>query len=131
MSMQDPIADLLTCIRNAQMMGKKFVDVPYSRLKSDIMRVLHDEGYLQQVETKEEKGKKILHATLKYYQGKPVIEKIARVSKPALRRYAGYQTLPLVRGGLGIAVVSTPGGVMSDRSARSKKMGGEILCIVE
>jgi small subunit ribosomal protein S8 len=131
MSAQDPIADMLTCIRNAQMIGKRAVVMPYSRLKHDMLQVLQEEGYINQVETQEVGSKKDLQVTLKYYQGQPVIANIKRISRPALRRYAGYDDLPRVRGGLGIAILSTPKGVMSDRRARAEKIGGEVLCTVE
>ena len=132
MSMQDPVADLLTRIRNAQAMGIVKVNIPHSNLKSEVLKVLKDEGYIDSFEVLAESGKnKQLQVTLKYYQGRPVIEKIDRVSRPALRVYKGYQQLPLVRGGLGIAIVSTPKGVMADKAARAQQVGGEVLCTVE
>lgn len=131
MSMQDPVADMLTCIRNAQMMGIRVVRMPHSRLKLNILNVLKDEGFIEEVETVTNDNKQDLQVTLKYFQGRPVIEKIKRISKPAMRVYHGYNKLPLVRGGLGIAIVSTPKGVMTDRSARMQKVGGEVLCTVE
>lgn len=131
MSLQDPIADMLTSIRNAQMMGIHSVNVPHSRLKCEVLRVLKEEGYIADYITVEQANKRNINVTLKYYQGLPVIEKIKRISRPALRVYHGYEKLPLVRGGLGIAIVSTPNGVMTDKSARAHKVGGEVLCTVE
>lgn len=131
MSLQDPVADMLTCIRNAQMMGIKKIKIPYSNFKKEILTVLKAEGYLDDFSTLEANNKKDIEVTLKYYRGRPVIEKIKRISRPALRVYRGYEALPSVRGGLGIAVVSTPNGVMTDKTARFQKLGGEILCTVE
>lgn len=131
MSMQDPVADMLTRIRNAQAMGIKKIDVAYSNLKSDILTVLKDEGYIDDFFVTQTGVKKDISVNLKYFQGAAVIEKIQRISKPSLRQYRGYNDLPQVRGGLGIAIISTPKGVMSDKSARSAKVGGEVLCIVE
>ena len=133
MSMQDPVADLLTRVRNAQTMGIQVIKVPYSNLKNEILQVLKSEGYIESIEVlnENEKSKKTLQVTLKYYQGRPVIEKIKRISKPALRVYKGYEDLPVVRGGLGIAIVSTPKGVMADKVARAQQVGGEVLCTVE
>lgn len=133
MSMQDPVADMLTRIRNAQTMGIQTIKMPHSNLKNEILNVLKSEGYIENAEAITDKNskKKTLQVTLKYYQGKPVIENIKRVSKPALRIYKGYEELPLVRGGLGIAIVSTPKGVMADKTARAQQVGGEVLCTVE
>lgn len=131
MSMQDPVADMLTCIRNAQMMGLKSVRTPYSTFKANILTVLKEEGFVENFEVLSADNKKDLQVTLKYYQGKPVIEKIKRISRPALRIYKGHDELPLVRGGLGIAIVSTPKGVMADKTARAQKVGGEVVCTVE
>ena len=131
MSMQDPIADMLTRIRNAQAMGIQKVLLPYSNLKVEILKVLQEEGYLDTFDIKTNKNKRDIEITLKYYRGTPVIEKITRLSKPALRVYRGYDQLPLIRGGLGIAIVSTPKGVMSDKKARINQVGGEVLCTVE
>ena len=131
MSMQDPVADMLTRIRNAQMMGLKSIIMPHSKLKLDILRVLEDEGYITGSEMVEANNKKDIKVELKYYQGRPVIEKIKRISKPGLRVYRGYDNIPNVRGGLGIAILSTPKGVMADKAARTQKVGGEVLCIVE
>lgn len=131
MSMQDPVADMLTSLRNAQAMGIKQVRLPYSKLKQNILRVLLDEGYIEHYELVTDDHKKDLQVILKYFQGQPVIETIKRVSKPSLRVYRGYADLPLVRGGLGIAIISTPEGVMTDKTARNKLLGGEVLCTVE
>lgn len=131
MSMQDPVADMLTCIRNAQAMGIQQIKLPHSKLKKAILKVLKDEGYINDFEVISNQNKKDLKVELKYFQGRPVIEKITRMSKPALRIYKGCDKIPLIRGGLGIAIVSTPKGVMTDRSARVEKVGGEVLCTVE
>lgn len=131
MSMQDPVADMLTCIRNAQAMGIKTVRMPHSNLKCEILRVLQEEGYIENFEVIASDNKKDIQVTLKYYQGRPVIERIDRVSRPALRRYKGYDDLPLIRGGLGISILSTPKGVMTDKTARSQQVGGEVLCTIE
>lgn len=131
MSMQDPVADMLTILRNAQSMGIPSVSLPHSEFKSDILKVLHEEGFINSYDVSSIDDKKRLNVTLKYYEGRPVIEKIKRVSRPALRVYAGYKEIPLVRGGLGISIISTPKGVMSDKVARTLKVGGEVLCTVE
>ena len=130
MSMQDPLADMLTRIRNAQMAGKKSVEMLASKLKAAVAAVLVDEGYIESVETLEQDGKKRLALTLKYFNGKPVIAEIDRKSRPGLRQYAARDELPKVRGGLGVAIVSTSKGVMSDRAARAAGVGGEVLCTV-
>lgn len=131
MSMQDPVADMLTRLRNAQMIGITEVTLPYSKLKAEVLRVLKEEGYIESFTEMKETNKKDLQVALKYFEGRPVMEKIKRISRPALRVYRGCDDLPLVRGGLGIAIISTPKGVMSDKSARSNKVGGEILCTIE
>lgn len=131
MSLQDPVADMLTCIRNAQMMGIQQISMPHSSLKSEMLKVLKEEGFVTDYVIVEADSKKKLQVSLKYHQGRPVIERIDRISRPALRVYKGYDQLPLVRGGLGIAIVSTPKGVMSDKAARAEKVGGEVLCTVE
>lgn len=132
MSMQDPIADMLTRIRNAQSMGIKQLALPHSNFKADILNVLVNEGYIDSFDVNdEENNKKSISINLKYYQGLPVIEKIKRISKPALRIYKRYEELPSVRGGLGISIVSTSKGIMSDKQARSQKVGGEVICTVE
>jgi len=131
MSMQDPVADMLTRIRNAQMMGIQSISVPYSKFKLQILNVLKEEGFIDSFKETKTDNKKDIDVILKYYQGRPVIEKIKRVSKPALRVYKSYDQLPVVRGGLGIAIVSTPKGVLTDKVARTEKVGGELLCTVE
>ena len=130
MSMTDPIADMLTRIRNAQMVGKTAVGVPSSTLKISIAQVLKDEGYVEGFAVRDNEGKAVLEISLKYYAGQPVIEKIERVSRPGLRIYKGRDDLPKVMNGLGVAIVSTSKGVMTDRKARATGVGGEVLCIV-
>lgn len=129
MSMQDPIADLLTRIRNAQMVGKFSVTMPASKVKTSIVKVLQDEGYVGNVEVSEG-VKKTLTIELKYFEDKPVISEITRISRPGLRRYVSASDLPSVRGGLGIAIVSTSQGVKTDRAARAAGVGGEVICTV-
>lgn len=129
MSMQDPLADMLTRIRNAQQVGKATVTMPSSKLKISVAKVLSDEGYISGYSVSE--GAKLeLTLDLKYFEGKPVIAEIDRVSRPGLRNYAGKTALPTVRGGLGVAIVSTSKGVMTDRAARAAGVGGEVLCTV-
>ena len=130
MSMQDPISDMLTRVRNAQMAGKKFVDMPGSKLKAAVAQVLEDEGYISGHRVESAEGKPRLSIELKYYNGKPVIAEIERFSKPSLRRYASKDKMPNVRGGLGVAIVSTSKGVMTDRAAKAHGVGGEVLCTV-
>ncbi|MBY0340177.1 MAG: 30S ribosomal protein S8 [Rhodocyclaceae bacterium] len=130
MSMTDPIADMLTRIRNAQMAEKAAVTMPSSKLKVSIAKVLKDEGYIDDFAVRENGGLSELDIALKYYAGRPVIERIERVSKPGLRVYKGANDLPRVMNGLGIAIVSTPQGVMTDRKARAGNVGGEVLCVV-
>ncbi|MGH8398647.1 MAG: 30S ribosomal protein S8 [Gammaproteobacteria bacterium] len=130
MSMTDPIADMFTRIRNGQMVGREQVNMPASNIKCEIARVLKDEGYIEEFERREQDGKSELVVTLKYHQGRPVIDHIRRISKPGLRVYKRKDQLPKVLGGLGIAIVSTPQGVMSDRAARAAGQGGEVLCVV-
>jgi len=130
MSMTDPIADMLTRIRNAQMAEKAAVTMPSSKLKVSIAKVLKDEGYIDDFAVRENDGLSQLDIALKYYAGRPVIERIERVSKPGLRVYKGANDLPRVMNGLGIAIVSTPKGVMTDRKARAGNVGGEVLCVV-
>lgn len=130
MSMTDPIADMLTRIRNGQMAEKASVTMPTSKLKEAIAKVLLDEGYIEDYTVTRQGTKAELEIKLKYYAGRPVIERIERVSRPGLRVYRGRQDLPRVMNGLGIAIVSTPRGVMTDRKARSANVGGEVLCIV-
>lgn len=130
MSMQDPLSDMLTRIRNAQMAGKTEVDMPGSKLKAAVAGVLEEEGYIDGFESRVDDGKARLMLRLKYFQGKPVIAEIDRVSRPGLRSYAGKDELPSVRGGLGVAIVSTSRGVMTERAARAAGVGGEVLCTV-
>jgi small subunit ribosomal protein S8 len=130
MSMTDPIADMLTRIRNAQMVKKTVVNIPSSKLKSAIAQVLKEEGYIDGFAVRENGGKPLLEISLKYYAGQPVIEKIERVSRPGLRIYRGRDDIPKVMNGLGVAIVSTSQGVMTDRKARATGVGGEVLCIV-
>ncbi|MEK9896054.1 MAG: 30S ribosomal protein S8 [Burkholderiaceae bacterium] len=130
MSMSDPIADLLTRIRNAQMVEKATVNVPASKLKSAIAQVLKDEGYIDDYRQVEVNGKPELEIALKYYAGRPVIERIERVSRPGLRVYRGAKAIPQVMNGMGVAIVTTPQGVMTDRKARAAGVGGEVLCYV-
>jgi small subunit ribosomal protein S8 len=130
MSMSDPIADMLTRIRNAQMVEKTNVVMPASKLKVAIAQVLKDEGYVENFAVIGDKAKPQLEVTLKYYAGRPVIERIERVSRPGLRVYKGHDALPQVLNGLGVAIVTTPKGVMTDRKARASGVGGEVLCYV-
>ena len=130
MSMSDPIADMLTRIRNAQMAEKVTVVMPSSKLKVAIAKVLQDEGYVEGFKVSSNDGKPLLEIGLKYYAGRPVIEKVQRVSRPGLRIYKGCEDIPSLMNGLGIAIVSTSRGVMTDRKARANGVGGEVLCIV-
>jgi small subunit ribosomal protein S8 len=130
MSMNDPIADLLTRIRNGQSAGKPEVSAQSSRVKEAIVRVLKDEGYVADYAVRKDGARQTLVVALKYHQGKPVIERLERVSRPGLRAYRPKDRLPKVLGGLGVAIVSTPQGVMSDREARRAGQGGEVLCVV-
>jgi small subunit ribosomal protein S8 len=128
--MHDPIADMLTRIRNAQRADKPTVVMPSSKLKVAIAQVLKDEGYIEQFSVRDNDKKPLLEIELKYYAGRPVIERIERVSKPGLRIYKGASEIPRVMNGLGIAIVSTSRGVMTDRKARAQGIGGELLCLV-
>jgi len=130
MSMTDPIADMLTRIRNGQKARKVSVSMPASKAKEAVASVLKDEGYITDFTTSGDGADKQLSVELKYFEGVPVIETVKRVSKPGLRVYRGKEDLPKVLGGLGIAIVSTSAGVMSDRLAREKGVGGEVICIV-
>ena len=130
MSMTDPIADMFTRIRNAQMIGHTEVSMPASKVKAEIARVLKEEGYIEDFAKRETEGKPVLAIALKYYEGRPVIDRLERVSTPGLRVYKGKDGLPKVLGGLGIAIISTPKGVMSDRAARAAGQGGEVLGVV-
>jgi small subunit ribosomal protein S8 len=127
--MQDPLADMLTRIRNAQMAEKTVVTMPSSKLKAAVAKVLKDEGYIADFQVSGE-VKQQLSIELKYFEGKPVIEELKRVSRPGLRQYKGVEQLPKVRGGLGVSIVSTNKGVMTDRAARAAGVGGEVLCTV-
>ena len=127
MSMTDPIADMFTRIRNAQATGKRTVAMPASRVKQALAKLLKDEGYITDAQVSSAEGKPKLEIALKYFEGKPAIEKIARVSRSGLRVYRGKDELPKVMAGLGIAIVSTPAGIMSDAQARAKGVGGEVL----
>ena len=129
MSMQDPVADMLTCIRNAHHRSKPEVSMPSSKLKASVAKVLQDEGYIGGFSVSDD-VKPTLTVELKYFEGKSVIEEITRISKPSLRQYNGSKDLPQVRSGLGIAIVTTSRGVMTDRAARAAGIGGEILCTV-
>lgn len=130
MSMSDPIADMLTRIRNAQQSEKVDVTMPSSKVKVAIAKVLKDEGYIEGFDVRSVGGKSELNVGLKYYAGKPVIEKIERVSRPGLRIYRGREDIKPVMNGLGVAIVSTSKGVMTDRKARATGVGGEVICIV-
>ena len=130
MSMSDPIADMLTRIRNAQSAEKTSVVVPSSKVKVSIAKVLKDEGYIDDFAVRDNDGKPVLEIGLKYYAGRPVIERIERVSRPGLRIYKPAKEIPEVMNGLGVAIVSTSRGVMTDRKARATGVGGEVLCIV-
>jgi small subunit ribosomal protein S8 len=130
MTMSDPISDMLTRIRNAQRSEKQSVAIPASKVKAAIAQVLKDEGYIEDFAVRESDGRPMIEIGLKYYAGKPVIEKIERVSRPGLRIYKPSDDLPKVMNGLGVAIVSTSRGVMTDRKARGLGVGGEVLCIV-
>lgn len=130
MSMTDPIADFLTRIRNGQSAGRTEISLPSSKAKVAVAEVLKAEGYIEDFSTATEDGKTTLKVLLKYYRGKPVIDRLERVSRPGLRVYRGKDDLPAIMGGLGVAIVSTSKGVMTDRQARAAGHGGEVLCIV-
>ena len=130
MSMSDPIADFLTRIRNGQLSGKPEVAMPASRIKLALAKVLKDEGYIEDFAIDGEAKKPTVKVRLKYYQGRPVIERIERVSRPGLRVYRAKDELPKILGGMGVAIISTSQGVMTDRQARAAGHGGEVLCIV-
>ena len=129
MSMQDPLADMLTRIRNAQMAEKTVVSMPSSKLKVAVANVLKSEGYITGYQVSSD-AKPLLSIELKYFEGRPVIEELKRVSRPGLRQYKSVDQLPKVRGGLGVSIVSTNKGVMTDREARAQGIGGEVLCTV-
>ena len=130
MSMTDPISDMLTRIRNGQKAKKVSVSMPASKVKLAVAKVLADEGYLAGVSAEEGDAKRTMTITLKYHEGEPVIERIERASRPGLRFYAGVKDIPAVQGGLGVAIVSTSRGVMTDRQARAEGHGGEVICVV-
>lgn len=130
MSMSDPIADMFTRIRNAQAVGKRDVTMPSSRVKQAIARLLHEEGYLGDIQVGGDAVKPTLQIALKYYEGKPVIERLQRVSRSGLRVYRGKNDLPKVLNGLGVAIVSTSAGIMTDANARKQGLGGEIIGVV-
>jgi small subunit ribosomal protein S8 len=130
MSMTDPISDMLTRIRNAHMRNKNKVTVPPSKLRERVLEVLHKEGYIRGFAVIEKDGKSEIEVELKYFDGLPAIKEIDRVSKPGRRVYASVETLPSVFNGLGISILSTPKGVMSDSEARAQNVGGEVLCTV-
>ena len=130
MSMSDPIADFLTRIRNGQLSGKPEIAAPSSRIKLALAKVLKDEGYIEDFAIDGDATKPTVKVRLKYYQGRPVIERIERVSRPGLRIYKGRHDIPQVMNGLGAAIVTTPQGVMTDRKARAAGIGGEVLCYV-
>jgi small subunit ribosomal protein S8 len=130
MSMTDPIADFLTRIRNGQRSGKPEVGMPASRIKLALAKVLKEEGYIEDFAVVDDAGKSTLTVRLKYYQGRPVIDRLERVSRPGLRVYKGKDDLPRILGGMGVAIISTSRGVMTDREARAGGHGGEVLCIV-
>ena len=130
MSMQDTIADMLTCIRNGQAAGKARVGMPSAKLKVSVAEALKSEGYIKDFAVEDQDDRRTLSIVLKYFAGKPVISSLKRVSRPGLRVYRGKDDLPVVMGGLGIAIISTSKGVMSDRVARAAGQGGEVLCTV-
>lgn len=129
--MQDPIADMLTRIRNAQAVGEREIRLPSSSVKQAVLKVLKDEGYIEGFEPVADSGKKDIKVFLKYYMGKPVIDKISRVSRPGLRIYRRSDQLPTVLSGMGIAIISTPKGLMTAKQARANNLGGEVMCTVE
>jgi small subunit ribosomal protein S8 len=130
MSMTDPIADFLTRIRNGQLSGKPEIAAPASRIKLALAKVLKDEGYIEDFAVDGDSKKPTVKVRLKYYQGRPVIERLERVSRPGLRIYKAKDELPKILGGMGVAIISTSKGVMTDREARASGHGGEVLCIV-
>ena len=130
MSLQDPISDMLTHIRNGQARNKRDVTMPSSKLKVAVAGILKEEGYITDFNVSEDEIKKSLTVELKYFEGKPVIETLKRISRPGVRRYRSKNELPTILSGLGIAIISTPKGLMTDKSARQQGVGGEVLCIV-
>lgn len=130
MSMTDPIADMIVRIKNAAAVGKPSVQMPSSKVKLAIAKVLKDEGYIADIKSSETDGKPVLEIVLKYYEGRPVIERIQRVSRSGLRQYRGKDALPRILNGLGVAIISTSKGIMTDRQARAQGVGGEVICLV-
>ncbi|MCB1552298.1 MAG: 30S ribosomal protein S8 [Xanthomonadales bacterium] len=130
MSMTDPIADMLVRIKNALAVGKQAVRMPSSKVKVAIANVLKDEGYIADVNVAQGGAKPVLEIALKYYQGKPVIDRLERVSRSGLRKYRGKDELPKILGGLGVAIISTSKGIMTDSRARAEGVGGEVICLV-
>ncbi|MDE1174598.1 MAG: 30S ribosomal protein S8 [Parvibaculaceae bacterium] len=130
MTMSDPLGDMLTRIRNAQLRGKSKVNVPASKLRGWVLDVLADEGYIRGYARVEQEGKADFEVELKYHEGRPVIQEIERISKPGRRVYSSVKEMPTVRNGLGISILSTPKGIMSDTAARDQNVGGEVLCRV-
>jgi small subunit ribosomal protein S8 len=130
MSMTDPIADMFTRIRNGLAAGKATVKMPASKVKLAIAKLLKDEGYINDVATRENGAKREIEIALRYYEGRPAIDRLERVSRPGLRRYRGKDALPKVMNGLGVSIVSTSSGIMTDAQARSKGLGGEVICLV-
>ena len=130
MSMTDPVADMFVRIRNGLAAGKASVRMPAAKVKLAIARLLKDEGYLNDVAERDIEGKKEIEIALKYYEGRPAIERLERASRPGLRRYRGKTELPKVMGGLGISIISTSSGLMTDAQARAKGLGGEVICLV-
>jgi small subunit ribosomal protein S8 len=130
MSMTDPIADMLIRIKNAAAVGKPAVSMPSSKIKVAIAKVLQEEGYIASSRVTKDGAKSVLEIALKYYEGKPVIERLQRVSKSSLRQYRGKDAIPKVLGGLGVAIISTSKGIMTDSQARQQGVGGEVLCVV-
>lgn len=130
MSMTDPISDMFVRIRNGQAAGKATVKMPASKMKLAIAKLLKDEGYINDVALRDLGAKKEIEIALRYYQGKPAIDRLERVSKPGLRKYRGKDALPKVLGGLGISIISTSAGIMTDAQARAKGLGGEVVCVV-
>ena len=131
MSLQDPISDFLTRLRNGQMVSKKLVSMPSSKIKTALAKILNDEGYISGYQVNQENPKKpVLDVQLKYFEGRAVIEEVHRVSRPSLRIYKSSEKLPVVKGGLGVAIISTCQGMMSDKTARKLGIGGEVVCTV-
>ncbi|MGY6518988.1 MAG: 30S ribosomal protein S8 [Lysobacteraceae bacterium] len=130
MSMTDPIADMIVRIKNAAAVGKPSVKMPSSKVKLAIAKVLQGEGYINEVKVSDVDGKPVMEIVLKYFEGRPVIERIQRVSRSGLRQYRGKDALPKILNGLGVAIISTSKGIMTDRQARAEGVGGEVICLV-